>query len=117
MVHKEIAAHLLAYNLIRAIMASAAQLADVLPRALSFKGALQVVRAFGEVLRLNPGGRLPVMLAHLLGAIASLRLPYRPNRMEPRAVKRRPKPHRLLNMARPLARAQLLQRYHAIGLR
>lgn len=117
MVQKEVAAHLLGYNLVRALMARAARLADVLPRALSFKGALQVVRAFSEVLRLNPAARLSVMLAHLLGAIASLRLAQRPNRVEPRAVKRRPKPHRLLTVPRSVARAQLVDRYEAMGLR
>ncbi|MGH6628357.1 MAG: IS4 family transposase, partial [Burkholderiales bacterium] len=51
MVEKEIAAHLLAYNLVRSVMAKAAYLAGVLPRQLSFKGALQLLRAFEQNLR------------------------------------------------------------------
>jgi IS4 transposase len=51
MVMKEIAAHLLAYNLVRAVMAQAACLANLLPRQLSFKGALQVLNAFAQNLR------------------------------------------------------------------
>ncbi|MBK9785908.1 MAG: transposase [Betaproteobacteria bacterium] len=39
MIEKEIAVHLLAYNLVRWTMASAAWLGDVLPRCLSFTSA------------------------------------------------------------------------------
>jgi hypothetical protein len=42
MVEKEIWIYLLAYNLIRLLMAQAALLADVLPRQLSFKHTLQL---------------------------------------------------------------------------
>src|SRR5512144_3252810 len=48
MVRKEVAIHLLAYNLIRGIMAEAARTGEVTPRALSFKGALHTVRSFEE---------------------------------------------------------------------
>src|SRR5207249_10134746 len=41
MVEKEIWAHLLAYNLLRTVMAVAASANDVEPRAISFKGAKQ----------------------------------------------------------------------------
>jgi len=46
MVEKEIAAHLLAYNLVRAVMAQAADRAKLLPRQLSFKAVLQLLNAF-----------------------------------------------------------------------
>lgn len=48
MVRKEIWAHILAYNLIRKIMAQAAYAHDRNPRELSFKGALDAVKAFRE---------------------------------------------------------------------
>jgi|GEM_PF-6787673 len=51
MVIKEVAAHLLAYNLVRSVMAQAANQAGCTPRELSFKGALQQFRAFEEQLR------------------------------------------------------------------
>lgn len=108
MVHKEVAVHLLTYTLVRAVMAQAASLANVLARALSFKGAMQVLNAYHQQLRHSAGARISVMIAHVLGALATLRLPWRPDRVEPRAVKRRPKPHRLLLVPRPLARLQLL---------
>lgn len=112
MVEKEIAVHLLAYNLVRAVMAQAAQLGHVLPRELSFKGALQLLRAFEETLRHCPRGRLGVCRASLLAGIAQMRLPHRPGRVEPRAVKRRPKPRRLLTQPRQEVRRELLNKRH-----
>ncbi|MDP2978797.1 MAG: IS4 family transposase, partial [Thiobacillus sp.] len=69
-VKKEIAVHLLAYNLVRAVMAQAAFLGQVLPRQLSFKAALQLIRAFEENLRHAPQGRLTLCLAYLLAGMA-----------------------------------------------
>jgi len=110
MVRKEIAAHLLAYNLVRAVMAQAAYLAAVLPRQLSFKGALQMLNAFEENLRRSPSSALARRHAYVLAGIAQMKLAHRPGRVEPRAVKRRPKPHKLLTEPRALVRARLLKR-------
>ena len=108
MIRKEVAVHLLAYTLVRAVMAQAASLGQVLARALSFKGATQVLNAYHQQLRQSAGARIRIMTAHVLGAIAMLHLQWRPGRVEPRAIKRRPKPHRLLLVPRPLARLQIL---------
>lgn len=108
MIRKEVAVHLLAYTLVRAVMAQAASLAQVLARALSFKGTTQVLNAYHQQLRHSAGARIRFMMAHVLGALSVLRLPWRPDRVEPRAIKRRPKPHRLLLVPRPLARLQIL---------
>ena len=115
MVCKEIAVHLLAYNLVRAVMAQAAYLAEMPPRRLSFKGTLQLLRAFGQNLRHSPRGRLALRCAVLLAGIAQLILPDRPGRVEPRAVKRRPKPHKWLTRPRRALQKQLLkqQQRHA----
>jgi hypothetical protein len=91
MVRKEVAVHLLAYNLVRTVTAQAATLARVLPRRLSFKAALQTLNAFLHCLRECPPRSLPQRHATLLAAIARLLIPERPDRVEPRAVKRRPK--------------------------
>ena len=109
MVEKEIAVYLLAYNLVRAVMAQAAYLGRVLPRQLSFKGALQLINAFEENLRHCPLGRLVLRYAHLLAGIAQLKLPHRPGRVEPRALKRRPKPFQLLTEPRQILRARLIE--------
>jgi hypothetical protein len=114
MVRKEVAVHLLAYNLIRAVTAHAAHLARVLPRRMSFKATLQTLTNFFHRLRECPGRKLPALHATLLQAIAKLLLPWRPNRCEPRAVKRRPKPHRLLTKPRHVERARLEKRQQRI---
>jgi hypothetical protein len=103
MVRKEVATHLLAYNLIRGIMAAAARVGDVKPRVLSFKGALHTVRAFEEVHLYDPA-RIEVDLPRLLVLVVKKRVGDRPDRYEPRAVKRRPKPHPLLRMPRQEAK-------------
>ncbi len=80
-------------------------------RSLSFKGALQLFLAFGQQLRFGAGAGAGVrtMTAHLLGAISMLKLPIRPGRVEPHAIKRRPKNHQLLTIPRDVARAKILQ--------
>jgi hypothetical protein len=110
MVEKELWAHLLAYNVIRGLIAAAAEAYGKLPRRLSFKGALQAVCAFADALRLTPPRRRPVLLDALLQTIAAHDVGDRPGRTEPRAVKRRPKPHKLLNEPREAARKRLLAR-------
>jgi hypothetical protein len=109
MVEKEIWMHLLAYNLIRGVMAQAAQGHGEQPRHLSFKGALQTMTAFQDTLR----HAMPSVRGHLvkemLRAIASHRVGDRFGRIEPRANKRRPKPQRFLMEPRDEARKHLMQ--------
>ena len=104
MVRKEIWAHLLAYNLIRKVMAQAAQQHGLSPRQISFKGTLQTLNAFADCLRACAAHALPVLCRCLLAAIAQHRVGNRPGRLEPRAKKRRPKPYPLLNRPRDQAR-------------
>jgi len=111
MVRKEIAVHLLAYNLVRAVMAQAAFLGHVLPRQLSFKAALQLIRAFEENLRHAPRGRLSVRRSYLLAGIAQLRIPHRPGRAEPRVVKRRTQQHPLMTRPRHDLKADLTKQH------
>jgi hypothetical protein len=107
MVEKEIAVYLLAYNLVRWAMAAAATLADILPRTLSFTGANRLLGAFADQLRHAPGKRMSLMMGIVLTSIASLKLPHRPDRIEPRAKKRRPKPLPLLTVPRDVAREEI----------
>ena len=104
MVRKEIWVHLLAYNLIRKVMAQAAQEHQLTPRQISFKGALQTLNAFADRLRHCSGKELAALCRCLLAAVAQHRVGHRPGRLEPRAKKRRPKPYRLLNKPRDQAR-------------
>jgi hypothetical protein len=104
MVHKEIWTHLLAYNLLRTVMAVAANEHDIEPRKVSFKGAKQAVTAFApkiEAARPEDRGRL---IDALLTTIAYYRVGNRPGRWEPRARKRRPKKANLLMQPRDIAK-------------
>jgi hypothetical protein len=92
LVRKEVWAHLLAYNLIRTVMAQAAARHDILPRSISFTGAMQTLEAFQPLLEFgaarDAAGRLQ-LCQDLLDAIASHRVGDRPDRYEPRLKKRR----------------------------
>ena len=103
MVRKEVATHLLAYNLIRGIMAEAARTEAIAPRRLSFVGSLHTVREF-EASHLYDAERIERDLPRLVSLIGRKRVGDRPDRYEPRAVKRRPKPHPLLRMPRRKAK-------------
>jgi hypothetical protein len=107
MVRKEIWMHLLAYNLIRTLLADAAQSAGVPPRTLSFKGALQTLNAFAAVWPLAAIPR-QTLYAAILKALATHRVGNRPDRIEPRAVKRRPRKQTFLTQPRHIARTRLL---------
>jgi Transposase DDE domain len=91
-VRKEVWAHVLAYNLIRTVMAQAAARHEIRPRSISFKGAMQTLEAFRPLLELGPArdaaGRRG-LYDELLGAIATHRVADRPDRFEPRLKKRR----------------------------
>lgn len=99
-VRKEIWAHLLAYNLVRKIMAQSANQYNKKPRELSFKLALQIIYAFRQAGIFS--GRNGVAYYQLLKAISYKTVGNRPGRIEPRMVKRRPKPFPRLRMARHL---------------
>jgi hypothetical protein len=102
LVHKEIWTHLLAYNLIRTIMAQAATKHEIEPRTISFKGALQTLEAFQPLIDFQ-GHRGASFRAHLyqqlLDSIARHRVADRPDRFEPR--KRKGRPVRFEQMTRP----------------
>jgi hypothetical protein len=91
MVRKEVYCHLLAYNLLRGAMIESASHADVQPRQLSVKGALQMVESFTPAM-MAANGHASLYDA-FLRAVSAHRVGNRPGRVEPRVVKRRPKNH------------------------
>jgi hypothetical protein len=111
LVRKEIWTHILAYNLIRTIIAQAASKHGIDPRSISFKGAIQTLEAFQPVIaldgQLDSASRLK-LYEQLLDAIASHRVADRPDRYEPRRKKRRPKPYDRLMKPRHEAKRQML---------
>lgn len=107
MVRKEIWMHLLAYNLIRKLMAQAATAAGVHPWDISFTGTLRTLLAFAAAGWSCPE-RKDQLYAAVIAAVAIHRVHDRPDRVEPRAVKRRPKKQVYLNDPRPIAKTRLL---------
>jgi hypothetical protein len=107
MVRKEIWGHLLVYNLLRAAMAQAALEHRVVPRQVSLQGTRQTLTAFYSLLGQMPSTARESVVHIVLSAIASHRVGTRPDRYEPRACKRRPKPYPLLRVPRQQARARL----------
>ena len=93
LVRKELWTHLLAYNLIRTIMAQSAAVHGIRPRSISFKGTLQTLEAFQPVIAIQ-GRKNTVcrtgLYQQLLETIATHRVADRPDRTEPRLKKRRP---------------------------
>uniref|UniRef100_E6QXH7 Transposase of ISCARN115, IS4 family IS4 group n=1 Tax=mine drainage metagenome TaxID=410659 RepID=E6QXH7_9ZZZZ len=104
MCEKEMWVYLLAYNLIRLIMAQSALIADVLPRTLSFKHTAQLWVAW-DGMSLSADGMDNI--TGLFALVAEQSIGNRPGRIEPRAAKRRPKPYPLLNENRAMAREKV----------
>jgi len=92
--------YLLAYNLIRYLMVQAAFIAEIMPRKISFEHCLQLWLLWSQKADSSDNERLIA----LCGLMAQQRVGNRPGRIEPRAVKRRPKAYSLLTVPRHQAR-------------
>ena len=108
MVRKELWIGALAYNLIRQTMAQSGMRQGASPRRMSFTAALQKLAATWCLLPLADDRQATLLVNAHLEHMARHEIGHRPNRTEPRAVKRRPKPHDLLRIPRSEARAALL---------
>lgn len=101
MAEKELLAYLLAHNLIRCVMAQAAAQHKAELERVSFKGTLDAVRQYSAAMaQARTRKQHQELWNDLLLNVASDRLPDRPRRQEPRALKRRPKQYPLLNKSR-----------------
>jgi Transposase DDE domain len=115
-VRKEIWAPLLVYNLLRTVMAQAAAAATVRPDQLSFTGALQTINAFlPQVRAVQTSADAQALWDVLLWAVAEHRVGNRPDRYEPRAVKRRAQNYPRLQEPREQARQRLRKRAKRVG--
>jgi hypothetical protein len=103
MIHKEIQMHLIAYNLIRVLMAEAALLGDAPLDRISFKGTLDAAHHYSLAIAKIPAThrkRRVALYAEMLATIASDLVPERPDRREPRCQKRRPKAYPFMTRPR-----------------
>ena len=105
MVHKELEMFLIAYNFIRCLMVQAGASNHVTLDRLSFKGSVDAVRQFSlAIAQARSKNKQNHLIRELLEVIARDEVPDRPERLEPRALKRRPKCYQLLNRPRHLMR-------------
>jgi len=89
MVQREIYGRLITHNLIRSTMAEAAAEHSVALERISFKGTLDALRPFTQAMSQAPTKKKRAQLwAELLRTLAADLVPERPERREPRAVKR-----------------------------
>jgi putative transposase len=113
MVRQELWTGLLAYNLIRQSILQSAASAERRPDELSFTATMQMLAntwlAATVVVEANSDATHPLVALRVAHG-GSHRVGNRPDRVEPRAVKRRPKQHDLLTKPRAQARAELVAR-------
>jgi hypothetical protein len=101
MLHKELEMFFIAYNLIRCLIVEAGAINDVALERMSFKGTVDSVRQFSlAIAQARSKNKQQQLIVELLEVIARDQVPERPDRREPRAVKRRPKAFPLLNKPR-----------------
>jgi Transposase DDE domain len=117
LVRKEIWTHVLAYNLIRTLMAQAASAYGILPRSISFKASIQVLEAFQPLIAYQADrGSLhrEALYQEVLRAIVVHRVADRPDRFEPRMSKRKPKDFSRLKKPRREIKLEMLKRFSKI---
>ena len=100
MVNKEIAIHLLAYNLIRANLSRAACLNDKKPRYLSFMATVQLMRNTASLCITLSGTVLGKLILPLLVAMTETEIGNRTRPNQPRVIKRRPKAYPMMTKPR-----------------
>ena len=100
MIEIELWMYVIAHNLVRALMMESALRSDTPISRISFKGTISTLRQWTPFLAVSGRETSITRYFLLLDYIARDKLPYRPNRMEPRARKRRPKAYQLLNKPR-----------------
>jgi hypothetical protein len=113
LVRKEIWTHILAYNLIRTIIAQAAAKHNVEPRTISFKGAIQTLEAFQPLIAAQGdcvSSRRRRLYDRLLDAVVTHRVADRPDRFEPRQRKRRQKKYDRMMKPRDQLKREMLKR-------
>ena len=108
MVQKEIWVHLLAYNLLRILMWKSAQQAQVSPLRISLQGTRQQFNQFRPQLAHATAKNRRRLYTTLLEVLSDQLVPLRPNRAEPRVVKRRPKPFPRMQQPRSFLKAKLV---------
>lgn len=104
---KDLWVHLLAYNLLRTLMWQASKQNSVSTLRISLQGTRQQLNQFRPLLAVAPAPEQSRLYNSLLAILAELLVPLRPNRAEPRVLKRRPKPFPRMQQPRSVLKAKL----------
>lgn len=107
MVRRELWVTLLAYNLIRKVMATSAAVHDKQPRSLGFTFACQTILASWMLWSTGTVSNARAMREMMLAQIAAHQVANRPGRIEPRVLKRRRHRYPLMQRPRDELRAEL----------
>jgi putative transposase len=112
MVRRELWTTLLGYNLIRTTAAGAGLTHNKQPRQISFTSTCQYVLASWMLMScgLIDQAKVDDYCRQMLAQIAECVVANRPGRLEPRVVKRRPKPYKLMQKPRFELRRELRKR-------
>lgn len=117
MVRKEIGIHFLAYNFIRIIMAEACEKHNAIPSKISFKGSVQHINTFTPYFLNSSKEKNKILYAEMLALIVQTKIGNRPGRVEPRAVKRRPKAFPSLRRPRSIEKERLMRKIEKMILK
>jgi hypothetical protein len=105
-IRKEIAARMLALNVVRSLILQGAQQESVDPIRISFVHALRAIVSFAPAMAIEPVWKLPSIYKTMLWEIADHSVPWRPDRNEPRMITRDRKHYPSLKIARQLWKAR-----------
>ena len=107
MAKKEVLIYMLAYNLIRSLIWTAKQIYHIDIERISFKGTVQHLSSLAPYLAVAGQSNYAVLYEQLIYLVANEEVPDRPGRIEPRVIKRRPKPFPLMTQPRSQLKAKL----------
>jgi hypothetical protein len=110
MVRKEIGIHFLAYNFIRIIIAVACEKNNMFPWKISFKGTVQLIHSFMPHFINSNEEKNKILYSEMLKLIIKNKVGNRPGRIEPRAVKQRPKAFPSLSKPRMVEKMRLMKK-------
>ena len=107
MAYKEVLIYRLAYNLIRSLIWAAKQTYRIDIERISFKGTRQHLATASPYLAIADAADYSRRYEELIQVVSKEQVPDRPNRVEPRVVKRRPKKFSLMTQPRSVLKAKL----------
>jgi hypothetical protein len=105
MIEKVLWSYISAFNSIRWYMGNAAMIGETLPEKISFKATHQILDANRTNMLTTEGAAQREVLASIFYQMLKAKVGNRKGRSEPRAVKKRPKPHKRLITSRKEWRA------------